>query len=103
MVGFGEPGDPFGGGGERDPMSGLAGPDGQSDREVGLAGAGRSEEDHVLEGGGEVQGAQVGDGVAFEATSMVEVELLDALAGREPGGPDAALPAVCFAGGYLPL
>ena len=34
---------------------------------------------------------------------MVEVELLQALAGREPGGPDAALAAVGVAGGDLPL
>ena len=39
----------------------IAEPDGQ----VGLAGAGRAEEDHVLLGGDEVQGAQVGDQVAF--------------------------------------
>ena len=40
MVGVGEPGDPFGGGGEQDPVPGLAGPDRQPDGQVGLAGAG---------------------------------------------------------------
>jgi hypothetical protein len=33
--------DPLGGGGEGDAVAGLAGPDGQADGEVGLAGAGR--------------------------------------------------------------
>ena len=37
----------------------------QADGQVGLAGAGRAEEHHVLLGGDEVQGAQVGDHVAF--------------------------------------
>ena len=84
-------------------MPGLAGPDPEPDREVGLAGAGRAEEHHVLFGGDEVQGAQVGDDVAFEAAGVVEVELLEALAGREPGGADAALAAVGLPGGDLPL
>jgi hypothetical protein len=39
-VGVSEPGDPLGGGGEQDPVPGLAGADGQPGREVGLAGAG---------------------------------------------------------------
>ena len=34
---------------------------------------------------------------------MVEVELLEGLPGREPGGPDADLPAVGLAGGHLSL
>jgi hypothetical protein len=84
-------------------VPGLAGPDRQPDREMGLAGAGRPEEDHVVAGGGEVQGAQVGDDLAFERTGVVEVELLQALAGREAGGADAALPAVGLAGGDLTL
>ena len=84
-------------------MPGLAGADRQSDREVGFAGAGWAEEHHVLPGGDEVQGAQVGDEVAFEAAGVVEVELLQRFAGGEPGGPDAALTAVAFPGGHLPL
>ena len=86
-----------------DPVPGLAGPDRQPDRQVGLAGAGRAEEHDVVRGGDEVQGAQVGDQVAFEAAGVVEVELLQALAGREPGGADAALAAVGLAGGDLAL
>ena len=76
VVRHGEAGDPFGGGGERDPVSCLAGPDAQPDGQVGLAGAGRAEEHHVVPPGDEVQGAQVGDGVAFESAGVVEVELL---------------------------
>ena len=41
--------------------------------------------------------------VAFEAAGVVEVELLQALAGREPGGADAALTAVGLPGGDLAL
>jgi hypothetical protein len=102
-VGVGEPGDPLGGGGELDPVPGLAGSDRQPGGEVGLAGAGRPEEHHVLPAGDEVQRAEVGDGVALEAAGVVEVELLDALAGREPGGPDPALTAVGLPGRDLPL
>ena len=103
VVGVGEPGDPLACGGEQDPVPGLAGADRQADGQVGLAGAGWAEEHHVLPGGDEVQGAQVGDQVAFQAAGVVEVELLQALAGREPGGPDAALAAVGLPGGDLAL
>src|SRR3954449_2534590 len=40
---------------------------------VGLAGAGWSEEDDVLAGRDEVEGAQVGDGVALERSGVIEV------------------------------
>src|SRR5690606_20800451 len=66
VVGGDEPGDPFGGGGERDPVPGLAGPDAQADGQHRLAGAGRAEEDRVLLGSDEVQGAQVGEGLPVE-------------------------------------
>ena len=103
MVGVGEPVDPLGGGGELDPVAGLAGPDRDAGGQVGLAGAGRAEEDHVLFGGDEVQRAEVGDLVAFEAAGMVEVEVLQRFAGREPGGSDPAFAAVGVAGGDLTL
>jgi hypothetical protein len=99
----GEAVDPLGCGGEQDPVSGLAGADRDSGGQVGLAGAGWAEEDDVLPAGDEVQGAQVRDQVAFEAAGVVEVELLQALACREPGGPDPALPAVGLPGGDLAL
>jgi hypothetical protein len=68
---------------------------------VGLAGAGRAEEDHVLAGGDEIQGAQVRHGVAVAAAGVVEVELLQALAGGEAGVADAPFAAVGLAGGDL--
>ena len=46
VVGFGQPGDPFGGGGEQHPVSGLTRPDRDTDRQMGLAGA-RSEGDRL--------------------------------------------------------
>jgi hypothetical protein len=42
-----------------------------------------AEEDHVLLGGDEVESAQVRDQVASHAAGVVEVELLQTLAGRE--------------------
>ena len=68
-----------------------------------LIGSGWAEKDHVLLPGDEVQGGEVGDQVAFQSAGVVEVELLQALAGREPGGPDSALSAVGVAGGDLTL
>jgi DNA invertase Pin-like site-specific DNA recombinase len=66
------------------------------DKEKGavLTMAGRAEEDHVVAGGGEVQGAQVRDDVAFESAGVVVVEFLQRFAGREPGGADAAFAAM---------
>ena len=103
VVGVGEPGDPLGGGGECDPVPGLAGADAQPGGQVGFPGAGRAEEHDVVLGGDEVQGAQVGDGLAFEGPLVVEVEVLQGLAGGEPGGADAALAAVGLPGGDLAL
>jgi hypothetical protein len=45
----------------------------------------------------------VGDEVALEAASMVEVDVLQALAAGQPGGPDPAFTAVAVAGGHLAL
>jgi hypothetical protein len=60
-------------------------------------------EDHVLLAGDEVEGAEVGDGVAFESAGVVEVELLQALACGEPGGADPAFAAVGLPSRDLPL
>jgi hypothetical protein len=83
-----ESGDPFGGGGEQDPVSCLGGSDREPDREVGLAGAWWSEQDHVLGLGQKGPGGEVGDQVAFEGRLVVEDEVLDRLGRPEPGGPD---------------
>jgi hypothetical protein len=70
---------------------------------MGFAGAGWAEEDDVLLAGDEVESAQMHDLVAFQAAGVVEVELLDAFAGGEPGGPDSAFAAVGIAGGDFSL
>src|SRR4029450_8646614 len=70
---------------------------------MGFAGAGWAEEDHVLLAGDEVQGGQMHDLVAFQAASVIEVELFDAFAGREPGSPDPAFAAVSVPGSDLTL
>jgi hypothetical protein len=69
-VGAGEPVDPLACGGEQDPVPGLAGADREPGGQVGLAGAGRAEEDDVVPGGDEVQGAQVRDRLAYEAAGI---------------------------------
>ncbi|CFR62719.1 Uncharacterised protein [Mycobacterium tuberculosis] len=52
---------------------------------------GGAQKHDVIAGGDEIQGAQMCDGVAFEATSMLKVELFQRLPSREAGGADAAL------------
>jgi hypothetical protein len=103
VVSLSEPIDPLGGGGEQHPVPGLAGSDAQAGREVGLPGSGWAEEDHVLLGGDEVQGAQVQDQVAFQPAGVVEVELLECFAAGEPGGADPPLAAVRVTGGDFTL
>ncbi len=84
-------------------MAGLAGPDGQPDREVGLAGARRAQEHDVGALGDEIQGPEVRNRVALEGPLEGEVEVLEGLAGREPRRLDAPLAAVVLAGGDLTL
>lgn len=82
----GETGDLLGGGGEA--MTGLAGPDPQPGRQVGHAGSGRSEEDHVLLPDHEIERPEVGDRLSLHGPLMVEAEVFLRLAGGERGGPD---------------
>ena len=103
LVGLAEAGHPLGRGGEGDPVAGLAGPDAEPGGEVGLAGSRRSQEHDVVLGRDEVEGAEVGDGVALQGALVVEVEVLEGLPGREAGRPDPDLPAVGLAGGHLAL
>jgi hypothetical protein len=70
---------------------------------MGLPGAGWAKEDHILFTSDEVQGGEVGDQVPFQAAGMIKVELLDALASWEPGGPNPVLAAVGVPGGDLAL
>ena len=62
-------------------MPGQAGADADGDREVGLAGAGRAEQDDVLFAGEEVELAEVQDGGARDRCLEGEVELLERLSG----------------------
>jgi len=100
-LGVGEPGDPFGGGGEGDPLAGQAGPDRDRDRQVCLAGAGRPEQDDVVAGVQEVELAEVLDHLPLDRALEGEVELLERLAGREAGRFDPRLAAVALPGGDL--
>jgi hypothetical protein len=64
---------------------------------MGFAGAGRAEQDDVLAAGEEVELAEVQDCLAAQGGLEGEVELLDRLACREPGGLDPGLAAVAVA------
>src|SRR6266513_772454 len=79
----------------------LAGADRDRDRQVRLASAGRSEQNHVLPCVQEVELPEVLDDRLLHAALEGEVELFQGLAGREAGGLDAALAAVAVAGGDL--
>src|SRR3954454_3991018 len=100
-LGLREPGDPLGGGRERDAVTGQAGADRDGDREMALAGAGRAQEDDVLLGVQEVELAEVLDDLAADRALEGEVELLERLAGGEARGLDPALAAVALARGDL--
>ena len=67
------------------------------DAQVGLAGAGRAEQDDVLAAGEEVELAEMQHRLAPQAGLEGEVELLERLAGREARGLDAGLAAVAVA------
>src|SRR5439155_6156644 len=96
-----EAGDPLGGGRERDPLAGEAGADAECDRQMGLAGAGRTEEDDVVFGGEEVELAEVQDERLLHRALEAEVELLQRLAGGEARLLDPALATVRVPGGDL--
>ena len=59
--GFAEPGDPLGRGREQHALAGEAGADAEGGGDVGFAGAGRAEQDHVLAAVEEVELAEVLD------------------------------------------
>jgi len=78
-------------------VSGQAGADAERDREVGLAGAGRAEQDDVLLAVQEVELAEMQDRLAPQAGLEGEVEFFERLAGGEPRGLDPGLAAVAVA------
>src|SRR5262249_70758 len=86
---------------ELDALACEAGADRQGDREVGLAGAGRAEQEDVVAGVEEVELAEVLDHGLLERALEAEVELLERLAGWEAGGLDPRFAAVAVAGGDL--
>ncbi len=94
--------DPLGGGGEGHAMASQAGPDAQGDRQVALAGPGRAQEHGVGLRLDEVEGVEVGDDVLADAALVLEVEVLEGLAGREASGADAGV-AVGLASAHLAL
>jgi hypothetical protein len=100
-LGLAEPRDPLCGGREGDALAGQAGPHPERDREVGLAGAGRAEQDHVLARVQEVELPQVLDHLALDRALEGEVELLERLSGGEARGLDARLAAMGLARGDL--
>lgn len=69
-------------------MPGARGPDPDPDGQMGLSGAGRAEQDHVLGFLQEDPGAQMRDEVPVRGRLMVEVELFQQLVSGEPRGPD---------------
>jgi len=70
---------------------------------MGLASPWWPEEDDVLFRLDEVEGAEVGDDVPADRALVVVVEVLEGLAGRQPGGPDPGLAAMALAGRDLAL
>jgi hypothetical protein len=70
---------------------------------VGLAGAGRAEEDDVVFGGEEVELAEVEDERLLDRALEAEVELLERLSGGEAGLLDPVLAAVRGSRGDLGL
>src|SRR5258708_4230162 len=94
VVGLGEPGDPSGGGGERDPVPGAAGAARGAGGGVRLACPGGAQDPRVVAGGDKARGARVRDALAFRPAGGVVVEAPQRLGGGDRGGGDAAFPAV---------
>ena len=90
MVGVLETGDPVGGGGEQDPLSGVAGGDAEGDRNVGFPGAWWAKEDDVAGFGEVVACGQRGDVVAADSGLVVDESNRDDIGvifGSGGGGP----------------
>ena len=83
------------------PLAGEAGPDAEGDRQVGLAGPRRAEQDDVLAAVQEVELAEVLDHLLLHRALEGEVELLQGLARREARRLDPALAAVGLPRGDL--
>ena len=80
-------------------MTTPGGLDTERDGEVGLAGAGWAEEDHVLGFVQEVELREMRHGLGLDGALEREVEVVEGLDLGEPGGFDAVLTAVGLSGG----
>jgi hypothetical protein len=87
-VGFGESGDPVDGGGEQDAVAVVGGDHAERGGEVGFAGAGRSEQHDVAGLGQERPRGERGN-LLSDRWLVLPVEVVEGLAGREPGPADA--------------
>lgn len=74
-------------------MAGLDGPDPEGDGEVGLAHAGRTEQDDVLGALDEAQAGELAHLLAIDRGLKVEIELVQALDPGQPGQLETALDA----------
>ena len=101
-MGVGQAGDPVGRGGEQDPVAVPRRGDPEGDRQMRLAGSGRAEQHDVAGLGEESARGQGGDLLANGGLG-VPVEVLEGLAGGEPGGADPQLSAGGAAGGHFPF
>src|SRR5688500_15477651 len=87
-MGVVESGDPIDGGGEQAAAAVVGGDHAESGGEVGLAGAGWAEQHDVAGLGEERAGGERGDLLA-DCALVVPVEVVEGLAGGEPGPADA--------------
>jgi hypothetical protein len=101
VLGVGESGDPFGRGGERDPVAASRGLDASCDRQVGLAGAWGAQEDHVVGFSQEVELVEMRDLLPGDGALVGEVEIVEGLGLGETGSFDPVLAAVGLTRRYL--
>ena len=82
-------------------MAASRGVDAERDRQVRLAGAGRTEEDHVLRLSEEVELREVRHRLLLDGALEGEIEVIQGLDLRESGRLHPVLAAVGFAGAHL--
>ena len=82
-MGGAQPRDPVAGGIEEDGISGVGGLDSESDRDVCLADARRTEQDDVLRFGNEHSSRQVRQHITSQARQVVEIEVFERFHYRE--------------------
>ena len=103
VTGFNQLMDEGGGGGEADRKALLAGGQTQAQRNVGFAGAGIAEGDHVLAALQIFASSELQHERLVKAGQSGEVVAVEALHGRETGRPDPALDQALFPIDHLQL